>query len=144
MPPNTIYVGPRTVWGNPFMTGQRSGILHDGENENSQTWIASLTLDQCLQFFRNVTHGLVLPQMCPRAQLWQERIRNRFGCEPREAIRSQLHGRNLACWCRLDRPCHADVLLEIANQVSVKSISQCCTGLWKEKLAYDIGLSRFI
>lgn len=26
-----------------------------------------------------------------------------------------LRGRNLACWCALDRPCHADVLLEIAN-----------------------------
>ncbi len=26
-----------------------------------------------------------------------------------------LAGKNLACWCRLDRPCHADVLLEIAN-----------------------------
>ena len=27
----------------------------------------------------------------------------------------QLRGRNLACWCPLDQPCHADVLLEIAN-----------------------------
>jgi Protein of unknown function (DUF3631)/Domain of unknown function (DUF4326) len=30
-------------------------------------------------------------------------------------IRSALHGRDLACWCPLDQPCHADVLLEIAN-----------------------------
>jgi len=30
-------------------------------------------------------------------------------------IREQLGGRNLACWCPLDQPCHADVLLEIAN-----------------------------
>ena len=28
----------------------------------------------------------------------------------------QLRGKNLACWCPLDRPCHADVLLELANQ----------------------------
>jgi Domain of unknown function (DUF4326) len=28
---------------------------------------------------------------------------------------SELRGKNLACWCRLDQPCHADVLLEIAN-----------------------------
>jgi hypothetical protein len=27
----------------------------------------------------------------------------------------ELRGRNLACWCRLDEPCHADVLLELAN-----------------------------
>lgn len=26
-----------------------------------------------------------------------------------------LRGRNLACWCALDAPCHADVLLELAN-----------------------------
>lgn len=26
-----------------------------------------------------------------------------------------LRGKNLACWCPLDQPCHADVLLEIAN-----------------------------
>ena len=27
----------------------------------------------------------------------------------------ELRGKNLACWCPMDRPCHADVLLEIAN-----------------------------
>lgn len=26
-----------------------------------------------------------------------------------------LRGKNLACWCPLDQPCHADVLLELAN-----------------------------
>lgn len=29
---------------------------------------------------------------------------------------TELRGKNLACWCRLDAPCHADVLLEIANR----------------------------
>lgn len=28
---------------------------------------------------------------------------------------ASLRGKNLACWCPLDQPCHADVLLEIAN-----------------------------
>jgi hypothetical protein len=27
----------------------------------------------------------------------------------------ELHGRDLACWCPLDRPCHADALLNLAN-----------------------------
>lgn len=27
----------------------------------------------------------------------------------------ELAGRDLACWCPLDQPCHADVLLEVAN-----------------------------
>ena len=31
-------------------------------------------------------------------------------------IRENLSGKNLACWCPLDQPCHADVLLEIANE----------------------------
>ena len=26
-----------------------------------------------------------------------------------------LAGKHLACWCKLDQPCHADVLLEVAN-----------------------------
>lgn len=28
---------------------------------------------------------------------------------------AELRGKNLACWCRHDQPCHADVLLELAN-----------------------------
>lgn len=27
-----------------------------------------------------------------------------------------LRGKNLACWCKPGTPCHADVLLKIANQ----------------------------
>ena len=27
-----------------------------------------------------------------------------------------LRGRDLACWCPLDPPCHADTILELANQ----------------------------
>lgn len=30
-------------------------------------------------------------------------------------IRQSLKGHDLACWCRVGSPCHADVLLEIAN-----------------------------
>ena len=33
----------------------------------------------------------------------------------RERARTELKGKNLACWCSLDGPCHADVWLEIAN-----------------------------
>jgi hypothetical protein len=29
-----------------------------------------------------------------------------------------LRGKNLACWCKPGHPCHADVLLEIANAPS--------------------------
>lgn len=29
----------------------------------------------------------------------------------RESARAALRGKNLACWCRLGEPCHADFLL---------------------------------
>ena len=28
----------------------------------------------------------------------------------------ELAGKDLACWCRPDEPCHADVLIELANK----------------------------
>jgi hypothetical protein len=30
-------------------------------------------------------------------------------------IMRELRGKNLACWCKPGEPCHADVLLELAN-----------------------------
>lgn len=34
----------------------------------------------------------------------------------REIIRTELRGFNLACFCSLNDPCHADTLLRIANE----------------------------
>jgi hypothetical protein len=31
-------------------------------------------------------------------------------------IRTELRGKDLACWCKAGDPCHADVLLELANK----------------------------
>lgn len=31
-------------------------------------------------------------------------------------VKKELAGKDLMCWCKLDEPCHADVLLEIANE----------------------------
>jgi hypothetical protein len=33
-----------------------------------------------------------------------------------QVVAGALRGKNLACWCAPDAPCHADVLLEIANR----------------------------
>lgn len=33
----------------------------------------------------------------------------------RDHIRAELGGHNLACWCRAGTPCHADILIELAN-----------------------------
>jgi hypothetical protein len=45
---------------------------------------------------------------------WQGEESRRCRC----AILDRLHelrGCNLACWCPIGEPCHADVLLELAN-----------------------------
>lgn len=34
----------------------------------------------------------------------------------REQVISELRGKDLACWCRPNQECHADVLLELANR----------------------------
>lgn len=36
--------------------------------------------------------------------------------EYRDELLAPLRGKDLACWCRLDQPCHADVLLKLANK----------------------------
>lgn len=37
------------------------------------------------------------------------------GLHHHEFYLGDLRGKDLACWCPLDAPCHADVLLELAN-----------------------------
>jgi hypothetical protein len=32
---------------------------------------------------------------------------------------NHLRGKNLACWCKLGEPCHADVLLRVVNENSL-------------------------
>lgn len=35
---------------------------------------------------------------------------------PMQCDIEELRGKNLACWCKVGEPCHADVLLELANK----------------------------
>ena len=39
-------------------------------------------------------------------------------------VRRELAGKNLACWCLIDpaEPCHADVLLELANRPTCERV----------------------
>lgn len=43
------------------------------------------------------------------------RVRPTHPAPMRGEIVSALRGKNLACWCKPGAPCHADVLLELAN-----------------------------
>ena len=42
---------------------------------------------------------------------YEQSLSEMFKCE----IRKELHGKNLACFCSLNKKCHADILLKIAN-----------------------------
>ena len=57
----------------------------------------------------------------------KERVRkalNSLGLEIAfDADLAELRGKDLACWCGLDQPCHADVLLELANAAGVRDNS---------------------
>src|SRR5689334_17686838 len=46
-------------------------------------------------------------------RLYREHLAARPGLVRR--ARAELAGRDLACWCPLDQPCHADLLLTIAS-----------------------------
>lgn len=101
MPKNTVYVGRPTKWGNPFKVdkSQRCGALGFFRG-------VADTPRHAVIFYRQYLEGLMDKQcMYEHPEHY---------C-PREAIVRQLKGKNLACWCPLKQPCHADILLEIAN-----------------------------
>ncbi|NIL56234.1 DUF4326 domain-containing protein [Salinispora arenicola] len=78
MPPNTVYVGRPTKWGNPWGIDKIRGSRAEAVRLY-QLWLTDQRPDLC------------------------------------NAARRDLAGRDLACWCPLEQPCHADVLLAIAN-----------------------------
>lgn len=111
MPENTVYVGRPTWFGNPF---KPENFWDAGYSGNLATAIAA-----CVQGYRQwltsarVTHDWRSPS---HFKEWLEACR----ADRIQSIAS-LRGKNLACWCPLtDKdgkpvPCHADVLLELAN-----------------------------
>ena len=93
-PEGAVYVGRGSRWGNPF-------ILYVGPSR-----------EDVVRLYRDlIEHGEV---WCGDGDRWIAHPDQREWLTP-EAIRRELAGRDLMCWCSLDQPCHADVLLEIAN-----------------------------
>ena len=99
MPPNTVYVGRPTKWGNPF----RMRKLRNGGTDYLPLEIIEL-------------YRMWLMSGWGHHQDWLQQWRASTHI-PNSPIADfpELRGKNLACWCPLDQPCHADVLLEIAN-----------------------------
>lgn len=62
----------------------------------------------------SVIDGVVVTQELA-VDLFRDYIREAIPLSRGELDLGTLRGKNLACWCRLDQACHADVLLELAN-----------------------------
>ena len=86
MPENAVKVDRTTPFGNPYQGGE------DGDGNRAYL----------VQLFREF--------------LDRDGEGDGHGRKLAERAQQELRGKNLACWCPLDGPCHADVLLEIANR----------------------------
>jgi hypothetical protein len=91
MPAGAVYVGRPTKWGNPFRVG-----TPDRDN-------CMVCLDRAEAVAKYRSELTTFANTV-----------NFTGCTLAE-IRSELRGKDLACFCPLDQPCHSDVLLELAN-----------------------------
>lgn len=74
-------------------------------------WVVGKTVDDRITG-TGVVHDVVFI-ITPEFAVSQYRLWMRPATD---SVRLQLHGKNLACWCKPGEPCHADVLLEIANR----------------------------
>lgn len=105
MPKNAVYVGRPSRWGNPFVIGQeipKDAFPNVAPFQRRQ--VRTLADLQPTNGVRSAEHATTL------YRTW---ISNHP--EVAAAARRDLAGRDLCCWCGPENPCHADVLLEIAN-----------------------------
>jgi len=104
MPANTVRVSRPGPYGNPYFVERQSGQLWDPV---TSTWTERWEM-RCRHWVRGTIY--------PTKRLASEKAVALFASEVAPFLRvDDLAGKNLACWCALDQPCHADVLLELAN-----------------------------
>lgn len=99
MPEGAIYVGRPTKWGNPFEVVKVDGewLVEDDNGVQYDGWGSRAS---AIRRAAGMFWGL-------HVSFWDE--------ADREAFIAPLRGHDLVCWCPPDSPCHADVLLELAN-----------------------------
>ncbi|CAN5769820.1 DUF4326 domain-containing protein [soil metagenome] len=106
MPAGAVYVGRPSKWGNPYLltdVGRR---------------FPSLTVEQCAGFvvneFRDLVRAGTITDSLPSERPGGPREVRTVTYPSVEEIRAELAGATaLVCWCPLDQPCHADVLIEL-------------------------------
>lgn len=118
--PDAVIVARPSMWGNPWKVGT---VLFPDENgrqivsENPCPHADSIEAIVSLHESWIEGRGLGgLPANLTHIgrYRWRDAMIAR-----RHWLQGHLHelcGKDLACWCPLDQPCHADVLLEIANR----------------------------
>ncbi|SKM29003.1 DUF4326 domain-containing protein [Mycobacteroides abscessus] len=99
-PEGAIYVGRPTKWGSPFVVGALADRRYMG-------LVEQIVIEDRAHSVRLYRDWLANPATCFMTGF--------YAIHPRLLDLSELAGHDLACWCPLDQPCHADVLLEIAN-----------------------------
>ena len=111
LPENTVCVTRPRPWGNPFRIG---GWFMVGDPDPK----ARFRMSWCEardEEIANLTPGkFTLIETASQAVSMFRRM-----CESGHFTREQLEeirGKNLACFCKEVAPCHADVLLELANK----------------------------
>lgn len=122
MPPNTVKVDRSTRYGNPWSCHQPYGCPHSPAYDHGFEADGSPTMSCCVDTYAEWVRqgiageeshligkggGLLAHFMAKNGN--KERTRLVEGLP-------KLRGKNLACRCPLDRPCHADALLAAANQ----------------------------
>lgn len=107
MPPNTMKVDRSTPWGNPFEVWREPGT----------GWLVTRT--SCHWPVANKNEGQALA-----VAKFREHMQERLAAEiyPAAVVLRELRGKNLACWCKPGAPCHADVLLELANSTAAPGV----------------------
>lgn len=108
MPEGAVYVGRPGRWGNPYHVGWCRRVAC-GLDLPAKHW----------HVYQNGEAMAVEPRTQLEAVEWAVfyyrslvKSMTAFG----NTVRAELRGRDLACWCPLEAPCHADVLLELANR----------------------------
>ncbi|SLG54033.1 DUF4326 domain-containing protein [Mycobacteroides abscessus] len=116
MPKGAIYVGRPSRWGNPFAVG--GGIPDMPNIYGPISGRTGITAAEAVEAYRRYAPLIFVP-VKPSARPYRGIYTHGIESLPQHA-RRVLVGHDLACWCPLDQPCHADVLLEIANQTTTK------------------------
>ncbi|MFZ5719242.1 MAG: DUF4326 domain-containing protein [Pseudomonadota bacterium] len=101
MPPDTVKVDRSTRWGNPYTFGLRGAV-----NPHWYVEGPGLGSHPAAGLCGNREGAQIKAVQLFRAAIETGRLTLDLG---------HLRGKNLACWCKPDAPCHADVLLELAN-----------------------------